>query len=799
MDDLKSAWRSLLSTPGSTFVVVVTLAIGIGANTAIFSVIDGVLLRPLGYGDESRLVVLWSTYESDIFRLSPADYRDVRDDTAAFDGQVGLYRNVGSTLSGLEQPVRVGSMAVTPRLFSVLATKAAAGRLFGPEDERPGGGRNVVITAAAWTRRFGADAAIIGSSIEVDGQPRTVVGVTEPGFQFPPGNHEVEIFFPMAFDNTVLPDRDHRMFDAVARLAPATTIDAAAAELAAVAGRLARQFPDTNDGWGLMARPLREEVFGDLSTTLWVLSGAVFLVLLIACANIANVLVARSAAAGREFALRAALGAGRGDLVKRSLAESLVLGLLGGAGGVLLGSWGGALLRAVIPDSIPRGEAIGMDGSVLVFAALLSIGSTVLFGSLPARRGVAPNLLQLVGSGDSSATMASGGRLRGIMVMIEVALAVVLLVSAGLMVRSFARLSEVDPGFRQQDVVAVAVQLPRSRYSVAEWRPFFERLVQRVGQLPGIAAAGAVSDLPASNVGLGFELEFSVSGLGARAPTARPNADFRLVLPGYFEAMDMNIVRGRAFEALDLTGDRRVAIVNETVVERYFADVDPIGRSLSVAAMGELEIVGVVADIRHSGLQSKYESEIFVPFGRPVGTAEMHIVAQSRLETAAIANAIGGVLTDMDPQLVPSQVVAISDLLWESIAQPRFNAALLAILSLCGAILAAIGTYGIVAYTVSQRTREIGLRMALGADASATVRLVVSDALVIVLSGAILGVFGALGATRFMARLLFEVPPTDPLTYAAVLAGALLVGLVAAWAPAQRASRIEPVAALRGG
>ena len=799
MNNFKAAVRSLLSTPGPTLVVIATLAIAIGANTAIFSVVDGVLLRPFGYGDDSRLVVLWSTNEADTFRLSPADYRDVRDQAGAFGGQVALSRYIGSTLTAMEQPVRVGSMTVTPRLFSVLQARPAAGQLFGAEDETPGAGRKVVITHASWTRRFGADPSLVGSTIEIDGAPRTVVGITEPGFQYPPGNSEVEMYFPMALDNRVLPDRNHRMFDAVAQLSEGVTIDAARAELTAIADQLANEYPTTNDGWGMTVRPLRDELLGDLSTTLWVLSGAVFLVLLIACANIANLLVARSAAAGREFAVRAALGAGKGDLCKRSLAESLILGLLGGTAGLLLAWWGTAALRTVIPDDIPRATAIGLDGATLLFAAGLSIGSTVLFGSFPALRSMAPNLGGLLNAAAASGTgTGSGRRLRELMVVVEVALAVVLLVSAGLMVRSFSRLSEVDPGFRREGVVSVAVQLPGTRYGTAEWRPFFEELVERVAQLPGVNRAGAVSDLPMSAVGLGFELEFRVRGVDARSPTIRPNADFRLVIPGYFEAMGMEIVQGRAFDSLDGRGDRGVVIVNETVVERYFRDVDPIGRSIGINT-GEFDIVGVVSDIRHGGLLSKYESEVFLPFGGPTLTSEMHVVVQSDAGMAAVASAVGEVLEDMDPQLAPSQVVSISDLLWESVAQPRFNTALLTILAACGALLAVVGTYGVVAYTVTLRTREIGVRMALGADGPATVAMIVRHALGIVLAGVTLGILGALGATRFLSQLLFEVQPTDPLTYGVVLLAAVLIGVLAAWTPARRATRIHPIVALRDG
>ena len=798
MGNFKAAVRSLLSTPASTLVVIATLAIAIGANSAIFSVVDGVLLRPLGYGDESRIVVVWATAGADkldTFRLSPADYRDLRESVRAFDGQVALYRSLGSTLTGFDRPARVGSMTVTPQLFPVLDAKPSLGRFFGNEAEK--GPRQVVITHASWLRRFGGDPSIVGADIQLDGQPRTVVGVTGPGFTFPPGNTEVEMYFPMFLSDDVLPSRDHRMFDSIARLAGGFALEAARAELAAIAAQLAREFPDTNQGWGLDARPLRQEVLGDLSTTLWVLSGAVFLVLLIACANIANVQVARSIAANREFAVRAALGARAKDLCKRSLSESLILGLLGGACSLPLAFWGVALLRKVMPAGIPRADAIGLDAAVLLFAAALSIGCAVLFGSLAALRSMRPDLVDLLKPAGASGTRSTGGRrLREAMVVVEVALAIVLLVGAGLMVRSFSRLSEVDPGFRQEGLVSVAVQLPRSRYSRSDWRPFFERLVGRVKQMPGIKAAGAVSDLPMSNVGLAFEMEFTVLGLEALSPTARPNADFRLTLPGYFEAMDMEIVQGRAFDRLDTSSDRFVAIVNQTLVERYFRDVDPIGRTVVVKNLAEVTVVGVVADIRHQGLESKYESEIFLPFGR-VATNQMQVVVHSDLGTAAIASAVGNVLAEMAPEIAPTQVVAMSDLLWESVAQPRFNTALLSTLALCAAILAVMGTYGIVAYGVSQRRREIGVRMALGADSRATAAMIVRQALGIVLAGAALGILGALGATRFLSQLLFDVQPTDPLTYGVVLVAALLVGGLSAWMPARRATRIDPIAALR--
>ena len=803
MNDLKAALRSLLSTPGATAVVVVTLVLAIGASTAIFSVVQGVLLRSLGYPSEDRLVVLWATHQAsagDSFRLSPADYRDLRDGARSFAGQVALYRAIGSTLTGLDVPVRVGSLSVTGRLFQVLGAEVAAGRLLTAEDETPGGPRRVVLTWDSWQRHFGGDPAIVGGTIELDGELHTVLGVTEQGFAFPPGNDDVEMYLPMALTDQALLDRNHRMFDAVGRLADGVGLDSARAELSALADSLAEEYATTNEGWALTARPLLEELFGDLTTTLWVLLGAVIMVLLVACANVSNVLIARSIAARRELAARAALGARPRDLARRSLAESAILGAAGAGGGMLLAFGGVAWLRTVLPANIPRGTRVEVDGTVLAFAVLVSLAAVALFAALPAWRATSPDLVALLESSRSAGRRAGGGwRVRRLLVIAQVSLAIVLLVGAGLMIRSFARLSAVDPGFRPEGVVSVEVSLPRSLYAREALRPLFEQLVERVERLPGVERAGAITDLPLSTLGLGFEMEFTVPGLEAQSPTARPNADFRLAVPGYFETMGMEIVAGRSFDARDSTGDAPVAIVNQTLVERAFGGSDPIGRRLSTDMLGELQVIGVVADIRHGGLMSKHESEIYLPYGKPVATNEMHVVVRSDLDTAAAAAGVGAALAELDSRLAPSRASSLTDLLVESIAQTRFNTALLSVLALSAAVLAALGTYGIVAYGVAQRTGEIGVRMALGADRAATAAMVVREALAVVAVGAAVGTLGALAATRLMRRLLFDVEPTDPLAYALAVAAAILVALAAAWIPARRATRIDPVAALRQG
>jgi putative ABC transport system permease protein len=799
MNDFRIALRSLLSTPVPAAVVILTLALAIAASAAIFSVVSGVLMRPLGYGDDSRIVVLWTSYDGNpgqSFRLSPADYRDLREEVDGLGGQVGLYRSIGSTLTGLDRPVSVGSLTVTPRLFSALQAQPSVGRLFDDADERPGGDPIVLLTYDSWSRRFGGDPDLIGQTIEVDGSPRTVVGVTAPGFRFPPGDDEIEIYFPMTLSDAVLLDRNHRMFDGIARLGDGVSLSAVNAELDALGTRLQQEFPLSNEGWGFEAIPLRNELIGNLDATLWILTGAVLLVLVTACANVANVLVARSTVTSHEFALRAALGARTRDLARRSLAESLLLGLAGGGFGLGLATWGVAFLRGTLPASIPRADEIALDPAVLAFALALSVAATLVFGALPALRAVTPNLAELLKPTGGNAVAGGARRAREAMVVLQVAVAIVLMVAAATMARSFLAVSSVDPGFRETGVVSMAVGVPTTRHDRSEFAAFFDSIVDRVGGLPGVRAAGATSDLPMSAVALDLDLEFQLVGGDALDVTARPNADFRLVLPGYFEAMGMEMVSGRALREADRIATRSVAVVNETLVARYLPNLDPLGRLIRTPMLGDVEIVGVVADTRHGGLQSRYESQVFVPYGR-IATGKMHVVAWSDRDPDEVKVDMVAALQDLDPELAPTELVALEDLLWDSVAMPRFNTALLVGLALAAGLLAIIGTYGIVAYSVARRTSEIGVRVALGASGGATVWLIVRQALGTIAVGAVVGLGAALASTRLLAGLLPEGGTFDAGTYAVVALTAVLVGVLASWLPARRATRIDPVNALR--
>jgi len=589
------------------------------------------------------------------------------------------------------------------------------------------------------------------------------------------------------------------MYRTIGRLAAGATIAQAQSEMDGIARDLAREHPDTNAGWGVRLVRAHDQVVGDIGGTLWILFGAVVLVLLIACANIANLLLARSARAAKDFSIRAALGAGRGVLVRRSLVES---GLLAAAGAVVgLGlAWAGVrVLRRLIPVTVPRGDQIGLDASVLVFTAAIAIASGLLFGLVPAWRAMRPNLtdvLQETGRGLTASRRSR--RLSDVMVAAEVALALMLLVGAGLLIRSFVNLTSVSPGFRTSGVVSFEIVLPETRYANgAAKRELYSTLMDGVRALPGVVHAGAVSALPLSPLGTQFDIPFTIDGLSATAPSERPRAAYRAVMAGYFETMAIPLVKGRLFDAFDgRDKGPRVAIVNETLAKRYFTGLDPLDKRVKMPMAGDLTIVGVVGDVRHDGLQLAAKPEVFVPYYQ-LAISEMQIVVQSANEPALLTSAVKRVLARIDPALPIAKVSRIDEFVSASIAQPRFNMALLIGLAVCAALLAAVGVYGVVTYSVTRRTSEIGLRMALGARAGDAFRLVVGGAARVVLVGVVLGLAGAAALGRAFDSLLFGVPPFDVLTFAAAAGALVLVGLLAASVPASRAARIDAAGALR--
>jgi len=798
--DLREALRSLATDRGVTLVVVVTLVLVIGINTTIFSALDGVLFRPLPYPGGDRLVSLFENnieMSVDRSRVSGATYLDWRQRSKSFES-MGAFRYLGFTLTGTGEPERITSVEASPLLFDVLGVPASLGRTFSQAEERPGSEHLVILSHSMWQRRFGGDPAIVDQTIRLDGQSYLVVGVMPPSFRFPADDPDVEIWSPLTLDLGALLSRPHRTYYAIGRLAPGVNVDRARREMDDVAREIARENPESNEGWGVTLVPTKEQILGATGATLWFLFAAVTLVLLIGCANIANLLLARSARRTRDYAVRAAFGARAWALLGRSLTESLLMALAGGAGGVLLAVGGVRVLRRVIPPGIPRSDLIGIDGSVLLFTAAISIGAGLLFGLAPALRLMRPDIARILQASGRAATAGRRSRLiANSLIAAEVALALVLLSGAGLLVRSFARLLDVDPGFRTDGRLAIDIALPPARYPrPAQQREFFESLVRDIRTLPEVQAAGAVSVLPMSALGVQFEIPFTVAGLEARSPSERPRGDYRGVIAGYFEAMAIPVAQGRSFDEFDGGDGRKVAIINQTLARRYFPGIDPVGRFVDMPMAGNLEIVGIAADVLQGGPGTEARPEVFVPYAQ-LPLSEMHIVVHTTEAADRLIAPLRDVVKRHDPELPIARVERLDALLARSVAEPRFNMILLSALASCALVLSIVGIYGIVSYSVAQRTGEIGLRMALGAGRSDTLRLIVREVMVVLGAGVVLGLTGFAAAAEFTRGFLFGVSPSDPLTHFAVALGLLAAGLFAALRPALAAARVDPLVALR--
>ncbi len=801
LTDIREALRSLRAAPGFTAVVVLTLALAIGVNATLFSVLYGVLLRPLDYHDPDRLVVLFESNtklgqeESEVALATWADWRA---GTRVFS-DLGAWRYRGFTLTGGADAERIPSVEATPSVFATLGVPAILGRIFTPEEETRGHERLAILSHGAWMRRFGGRRDVLGQVLRLDDQPYEIVGVMPESFQFPAGDRDVELWTPITFDLTALATRPHRMYGALGRLRPGVPLDEARRDMAGISARIAAENPATNAGWGAKLVPAHEQVVGPVGRTLWILFGSVVLVLAIACANIANLVLARSSRTVKDFAVRAAFGAGRWALVRRSLAETMLLAGAGGVAGAAIALAGIATLRRFVPPTIPRADSIALDSAVLTFAAVTVVMAGALFGLVPAFRAMRPNVSRVLHeSGRSVQGGRAGRRFSDALVVAEVALALVLVIGAGLLIRSFVRLTSTDPGFRTSRVVATDIVLPESRYPRGPAKiQFFSALLEEVKRMPGIEAAGAVSVLPMSALGNDFSLNFTIMGLDSESPSERPRAAYRGVLSGYFETMGIALMKGRVFGPFDgREGERKVAVINETLARRYFPGVDPLTRSVRVPMAGDLEIVGVVGDTRQGSLGETPGPQIYVPYFQ-LALSEMQIVVLSDLPVAEVTNRMRVAISRQDAQLPIVAVNRIEDLVSASVAQPRFNMALLAGLALSAALLAAVGVYGVVTYSVARRTGEIGVRMALGADRALTFREVVRGALRRVIAGVVIGCAAAAVLGRWLESLLFGVSSVDVVTYAAAGLALVLLGLLAASLPALRASRIDPVRALR--
>jgi putative ABC transport system permease protein len=826
IQDLRYALRMLRQQPGFTLVAVVALALGIGANTAIFSVVNAVLLRPLPFADPDRLVMVWQSNQQGEYSQLPFAYPSydvLRKQCQVCDG-VGAwnsYTNTRFTLTGGGQPEQAQYAVVSAGLFSVLGVKPALGRAFLPEEDQPGAARVVIISHGLWQRRWGGDTKLLGRSVTLNGQSYTVVGIMPPGFVFPRFPRDAEVWAPLSGDP--VPGRRFspgtRYLNVVARLKAGAPLAQAEAEMEAIARRIERQDPQFNHGLGLRPTPLHRQLTGHLRTALFVLLGAVGFVLLIACANVANLLLARASARRQEIALRLALGATRLRLARQLMTESLMLALLGGAAGLLLAEWGVGLLSIIpynatsfyIPYNIPH-DQITLDGRVMVFTFALSLLAGMIFGLAPAFQSSGADINTAFKG--ANATSGAGSRRRHaheLLVATEVALSMTLLVGAGLMIKSFVRLQEVDPGFEPGSVLTAEVGLPRAKYPDGQKvSAFHDQLLERLAALPGIVAAGLGSSLPLG--GTNADTSLFVDGQPILEPRDRPHAHPRTISPDYFRAMGIRMVEGRAFNERDHAQAPRVAIINETMARRLWPAQTALGNRIALdfetmkffpdrppefdLAMGMREIVGVARDVRHEGLETEPQPEMYIP-DRQSPEREMNLVVRATVDPASLAAAVRGAVSAVDPDQPVANIRPMSRLLADSVAKPRFNYLLLSIFAAAALILTITGVYGVMSYAVARRTREMGIRLALGARGPDVLKLVIRQGMRPVIAGVALGLAGAFGLTRMMTTLLFGVSATDPAIFAGVAGLLAIVALLACYLPARGATKVDPLVALR--
>ena len=797
--DLHYALRRLMKAPGFTLVAVLTLALGIGANSAIFSVVNGVLLKPLPYPEPDRLVGVYHTTDGQRAVMSGPNYSDIARLATTLENAAAISTS-RMILTGEGEATRLPVAEVSASLFNVLGVRPEIGRTFNADENTPGRTNLVVLAHGLWEQRFGSDPAVIGRRIMLDGVPREVIGVMPRGFSYP---SERQAWLPIEYDqNFVARQRGAWYLSVVARLKPGVTPGQAAAEIETLGRNLARQHPDSNAEIGMTAFPLLEAMVGDIRQSVLILLGAVGFVLLIACTNVANLLLARAAAREPEMAVRTALGAGRGRLVRQLLTESLVLSVLGAAFGLLLAVWGVELLIALKPQGIPRLSNVRVDGIVILFTFATALLTGVLFGLVPAftaTRGLSASLKE---GGRGAVTSRGGTRVRGALVVAELALAVMLLAGAGLLMRSFVKLQAVDPGFKTEQTLTFELTLPDARYEQDEPRiAFFDQLLPRLRALPGVRSASAVLGLPLS--GLDLIISFEVAGRPPVPPSQQPSMQVRVATPDYFDAVGIPIKRGRGFTEDDRATTPRVVLITEAAARQFFPGEDPIGKTIKLGwgrgpgkpkAGGE--VVGIVGDIKDAALNEPNPPQIYMPL-RQWPTSFMTVVVKTSVPPASLADAARAQVAAIDPNLPLSNVSTLEAVVAKSISQQRFYLTLLMVFAAVALVLAAIGIFGVLSYAVSQRTREIGIRMALGAQERSVITLIVRQAMVLVASGIALGTAAALFLSDTMTKMLFSVKPTDPATFASVAGVLMGVALFASYIPARRATRVDPIVALR--
>jgi putative ABC transport system permease protein len=801
LQDLRYSLRTLAKKPAFTVIVIVALAIGIGATTAIFSVVNAILLRPLPYPDADRLTMVWmknSKLKLDEDWHSYPNYEDYRTQNETFE-DIAAFNNTRLTLSGTGDPDLITGIASTHNLFQVLGVAPAYGRTFSEEEQTPGKHQVVVISDGLWRRAFGGDPGIIDQPVVFNGVNYQVIGIMPPGFSFP--DKTAQMWIPTQVDEQRRQARNSFWLKAVGRLKKDITLERARADMERVNRDLLERFPNQL-GYGVHLVSLHEQVVGDVKVALWILLGIVGSVLLIACANVANLLLARAAVREREIAIRTALGAGRGRIVRQLLTESVVLSVLGGAAGLLLAWWGLDLLLALSPADIPRLDQVRIDTTVLAFTIGVSMLTGILFGMVPAFQASKPDMNESLKEGGRGATGSRGNRVRSLFVIAEVAICLMLLIGAGLMIRSFLRLQEFNLGFDPDRLATARVQLAGEKYRQAPQRIiFYQQLLERLSATPGVESSGAISTMFLSATP--NSTNFAIEGRPPVPSEEQVEVPLDAVTPTYFSAMGIPLISGRFFDERDVGGENanRVGIINNTFAERFFPGEDPLGKRYVYGDPGDdnrwITIVGVVGDMRRTGFDAAVRPETFLPHTQAPATG-LTVVARAREgDATSLISLIRGAALDLDPTQAVYEQKTMEQVLGDMTAKRRFNMILFGIFAAIALILAAVGIYGVISYTVAQRTHEIGVRIALGASGGDVVKLILKQGLLLAAVGVAIGVGAGLLLTRLMESLLYGISATDPLTFVAVSAVLLLIALVSCLIPARRATRTDPMVALR--
>ena len=806
LQDFRYGLRMLAKKPGFTLIAVMALALGIGANSAIFSVVNAVLLRPLPFENPERLVQVWGTNAKRGQTKAPFSYQnfaDFREQNQSFE-YMAAYTDASAAFTYADAPEQIEGCGSTADLFKVLGAKPLLGRTFEREDEVAGGTKIVVLSYNLWQRRFNSDPKIISQQIKFDGESYTVIGVMPKGFQFPLDDDNPEFWIPLDPEQSFNKERGANYLHVVGRLKPGTTLEQAGSEMVTIASHLEQAYPDKNTGKSVNLLSLHEQLVGAIRPALLVLLVAVGFVLLIACANVANLLLARASSRHKEIAIRTALGAGRRRIIRQLLTESLLLALCGGAVGLLLSLWGVDVLSAAIPADIPRVKEIGLDARVLGFTTAVSFLTGIIFGLAPALQASKTDLNESLKEGGRGSTEGLGrNRVRSILVVLEVALSLVLLISAGLLIKSFFQLMNVKPGLDPEHVLTASIALPPAKYAEVEQQTaFFQQVMEKVRTLPGVDSVAVVNPLPLSNSFIQNIL--TLLDRPPAAPGERLITNTRFVSPDYLRVMGIPLLKGRTFTEHD-GGDRPyVFLVNETFVQRYYPNEDPIGKRIRLSVRpspdkpdAEGEIVGVVGDVKHQTLDKESGPETYLPYIN-MGESYMTLVTRTGAgDPSALTSALRVAVQQVDKDQPVFDIMTMNQILARSVATRRFNMLLLGVFAAIALILAAVGIFGVMNYSVTQRTHEIGIRMALGAQAGDVLKMILGQGMILTLIGVVAGLTAAFVLTRVMTGLLYGVSATDPLTFAGVSVLLSIVALIACYIPARRATKVDPMVALR--